>query len=405
MSIALRRPQQMRIKQLDLLRGLAILLVLGRHPVMKPPESGLLGLIGSTWQRFGWTGVDLFFVLSGFLIGGLLFNEFKCSSSLNIWRFLIRRGLRIWPGYLVLLAFMVLFAPLSKADGGAYNFSERLAAFAPHFLHLQNYLGNVQMHTWSLAVEEHFYLLLPGLLFLLFRVATSEAKLFKLMAVTTAVLSVTCVALRLISAPSIPLSDLAARMNPTHLRIDSLFFGVFLSAVYHLKPELFAAIARRRRTLVALSLLLIAPMLIVSIEDSVFVSTWGYTLLYLGYGCLLVWAVSATESKRFFSRGIESIGVYSYGIYLWHWHLAITLVALVPFTSSWNMPAGVRWLLITSVYVFVAVMLGRLMDKIVGLPALRFRDRWFPPAGSAAKHTDRGGPPAWPPLQRVGAES
>jgi peptidoglycan/LPS O-acetylase OafA/YrhL len=65
----------MRIKQLDLLRGLAILLVLGRHPVIKPPESGLLGLFGSTWQRFGWTGVDLFFVLSGFLIGGLLFAE------------------------------------------------------------------------------------------------------------------------------------------------------------------------------------------------------------------------------------------------------------------------------------------------------------------------------------------
>jgi peptidoglycan/LPS O-acetylase OafA/YrhL len=94
----------MRIKQLDLLRGLAILLVRGQPPVIKRPETGQLGLFGSMWQRFGWTGVDLFFVLSGFLIGGLLFAEFKRTSSLNTGRFLIRRGFRIWPGYLALLA-------------------------------------------------------------------------------------------------------------------------------------------------------------------------------------------------------------------------------------------------------------------------------------------------------------
>ena len=394
----------MRIKQLDLLRGLAILLVLGRHPVIKPPESGLLGLFGSTWQRFGWTGVDLFFVLSGFLIGGLLFNEFKRTSSLNIGRFLIRRGLRIWPGYLALLAFMVLM-PLSKPDGSTYDFSERLGAFAPHFVHLQNYLGMVQLHTWSLAVEEHFYLLLPILLFFLFRVSTSEAKLFKLVSITTAVLGVTCLGLRLISATVTPLSDMAARLNPTHLRIDSLFFGVFLAAFYHLKPDYFSILARRRRALLVLSLLLIAPMLFIPIEYSVFVTTWGFTLLYLGYGCLLVWAISATESNRFYNRTIESIGVYSYGIYLWHWHLAITLIALVPFTGSWTMPVSVRWLLVTSFYVFVATMFGRLMEKLVGLPALKFRDRWFPAEGSAAKQTNRGGPQAWPPLQRVGAEN
>jgi hypothetical protein len=69
------------------------------------------------------------------------------------------------------------------------------------------------------------------------------------------------------------------------------------------------------------------------------------------------------------------------------------------------MPVSVRWLLMTSFYVFMAAMFGRLIEKLVGLPALRFRDRSFPADESAAKQTDRGGPPAWPPLQSVGAEN
>jgi len=77
----------MRIKGLDFLRGIAILLVLFRH--------NPLG--NNIFYHFGWLGVDLFFVLSGFLVSGLLFTEYKKRGEVRIKRFLIRRGFKIYP--------------------------------------------------------------------------------------------------------------------------------------------------------------------------------------------------------------------------------------------------------------------------------------------------------------------
>ena len=374
----------MRVKQLDLLRGLAILLVLGRHPVVEPPDGGFWGTLGQAWKHFGWTGVDLFFVLSGFLIGGLLFNEFNRTSSLDIPRFLVRRAFRIWPGYIALLLFMLVVVPLAHPNGDLYTFSERFIALGPHFLHLQNYFGTIQLHTWSLAVEEHFYLFLPFVLFVLFRISSSTTRLFTLVTIAAAMVAITCLCLRLISAPNTPLSDLAWRLNPTHLRIDSLFFGVFLSAFYHLMPQQFSALAKHRTLLVCASLVLMSPMLLLPIETSIFVSTWGYTLLYLGYGCLLVVAVSSGETRSVASRAVERVGVSSYGIYLWHWHLSIAVAGVfIPATATLRLSNGVRWAVAMAVYVFLAFLFGELMEKMVGHPALKIRDRLFPSTAAA----------------------
>src|SRR4051794_29454248 len=81
-----------RNMNLDVLRGVAILLVLGRHFDYFP-----------LWTRVGWAGVDLFFVLSGFLISGLLFEEWKRTGSINIKRFYIRRALKLYPAFYALL--------------------------------------------------------------------------------------------------------------------------------------------------------------------------------------------------------------------------------------------------------------------------------------------------------------
>ncbi len=87
-----------RNRSLDVLRGLAILLVLGRHNEYY-----------SLWQRAGWIGVDLFFVLSGFLISGLLFSEYAETGTINLGRFLLRRGLKIYPAYYFFVLFWLPF--------------------------------------------------------------------------------------------------------------------------------------------------------------------------------------------------------------------------------------------------------------------------------------------------------
>lgn len=89
----------MRNKRLDILRGIAVLFVLGRHGVME-----------GVWKETGWAGVDLFFVLSGFLISGLLFSEYKRKRSIDLARFIIRRGFKIYPSFYLMLLTTFLVA-------------------------------------------------------------------------------------------------------------------------------------------------------------------------------------------------------------------------------------------------------------------------------------------------------
>src|SRR5438874_6217145 len=111
-----------RNQRLDILRGIAILLVLGRHHDTIP-----------LWSKIGWVGVDLFFVLSGFLISGLLFSEYKTQNSISFKRFFIRRGLKIYPAFYL---FLFLTGILSRVV-----FHTHL--LVPHYLHevffVQNY--------------------------------------------------------------------------------------------------------------------------------------------------------------------------------------------------------------------------------------------------------------------------
>src|SRR5687767_11658986 len=99
------RTASKRSVQLDILRGAAILLVIGRHLEVPRPD-GAVGFLAGLWHRIGWLGVDLFFVLSGFLIGGLLVSELTKHGRIHIPLFLIRRGLKIYPPYFVFIGYL-----------------------------------------------------------------------------------------------------------------------------------------------------------------------------------------------------------------------------------------------------------------------------------------------------------
>ena len=139
-----------RDTRLDVLRGVAVVMVLVHH---SPTRLG-------GWVQAGWSGVDLFFVLSGFLVSGLLFKEYLAAGRIRPWRFYLRRGFKIYPNLYVMLA---VAAVLQAALGPPLV--PRLVLHDALFV--QNYLGPWWGHTWSLAVEEHFYLLLPPVLLLL----------------------------------------------------------------------------------------------------------------------------------------------------------------------------------------------------------------------------------------------
>jgi peptidoglycan/LPS O-acetylase OafA/YrhL len=139
---------------LDVLRGVAILLVVLHH----------LGV--PVFRTGGWIGVDLFFVLSGFLISGLLFREWKETGTINIGRFYARRGFKIYPAFWALMAVTLA---VNYWTPGIPSFPVTGRSIMAELSFTQNYWRAIWGQTWSLAVEEHFYLLLPLLLWLLQR--------------------------------------------------------------------------------------------------------------------------------------------------------------------------------------------------------------------------------------------
>lgn len=150
---------------IDVLRGTAILMVLGRH----------LEYFG-WWTKIGWAGVDLFFVLSGFLISGLLFSEWKQRGALDFKHFYIRRCLKIYPAFYFLLLVTVV---VNFVYPGISSHPVTWSSFFAEATFTQNYFTGIWGQTWSLGVEEHFYFLLPILLWGMYRRHRHTADPFK----------------------------------------------------------------------------------------------------------------------------------------------------------------------------------------------------------------------------------
>jgi peptidoglycan/LPS O-acetylase OafA/YrhL len=357
-----------RLQGLDLLRAVAILLVLVHH---MPRATGGPALVLSAHRLLvtgGWVGVDLFFVLSGFLVSSLLFEEEDTLGAISFRRFFLRRGFKIYPSYWVLL--VVGWAWF----GERAHFSAR--DYLINFAFLQNYIGRrVWGVTWSLCVEEHFYVLLPLLLIAL-RGRGKSAAAFRWLPWICLATAVGCLIARFITAAEVPYSPLASEF-PTHLRIDSLMFGVALSFLRHRYPAAFERGVRRLGgwlPLAGVALLLPAFWFDVSLS---WVHTVGYTVFYLGSGMLVAWALSLTTSTRRLMRGLAFLGTHSYSIYLWHTAvnmLAVRLLVRGSFES---------WLRYGATYLSASIALGIVMAKVVEFPLLRLRDRWLPSRASS----------------------
>lgn len=338
--------------------------------------STVLHAATTVWHRGGWVGVDLFFVLSGFLVSGLLFAESEQYGRIAGWRFLVRRGFKIYPGFWLLILTRVVVDRLRHYDrpGG------QLAA---ELLFFQNYHKGMWPHTWSLAIEEHFYLLLVILMVLL--ASRRPVKPFAAIPWIFAAIAVGCLGLRLLT-PYAPFDEYRS-WYPTHLRIDSLFYGVFLSWIAHFHRDAFTSFGRRHRlALLGAGVLLLVPAFVIA-SDNRLLNTLGLSLFYVAGGCLLMGALSFEIPDTGVARGLAFIGSRSYSIYLWHlpmlmWGIRL-LAAISGFVSYWPV--------YFSVFFCGALLLGIAMAALVEYPALRLRDRWFPSRGRAMVELPAGG--------------
>ena len=303
-----------RIPALDGLRGIAILLVLLHHSVFlgrseRPWVNWMLGA-----GRLTWTGVDLFFVLSGFLIGGILLDA---KYSPNYFKaFYIRRAFRILPLYYLVIGVTLLCSSLSLAPTGP----ETIAAI-PSLAYLsftQNFwkAGIPSLRaTWSLCVEEQFYLTFP----LLIRLVSRRHL-------------ITSLAMIVVAAPALRylLQD-RGRESAGYFcyvlmpcRADALALGV-LSAILVRSKRAWIVLRTRRHGLLAISSVLFLGMIYMTCRGyhpyEPPMSTLGFSWVALFYTAVLLFAVS-TESpiaQRFLcNRGLRACGMIAYSGYLLH---------------------------------------------------------------------------------------
>jgi peptidoglycan/LPS O-acetylase OafA/YrhL len=342
--------------ELDFIRGIAILMVLIFHyrTHNKLVSSPFLNRI----EAFGWAGVDVFFVLSGFLVGGLMLKEWKTTGKVDAFRFLKRRAFKIWPAYysFLLVAAIVHVRPLKSF-------------LWQNLLNIQNYIPTTLSHTWSLAVEEHFYLSLAALM------ALVSIKRWR-----PSTLLIGCVAAALVVETLRAALILAHHefFFYTHARIDALLIGVSLAILRYFYPEWFAMLLRQRILLcliVAAALVALYFNTNLTVEPQWMTSPYLITVVDYASAALLLLLYTPGKKHRMPYRCVARIGIFSYGIYLWH----VSVVRVVDWVVQ-HAPRAIAPITSTILPYLLAIPLGIVATKLVELPFLRLRERVVPAA-------------------------
>jgi len=332
-------------------------------------------------DRAGWSGVDLFFVLSGFLISGLLYSEYKKRGAISFKRFFIRRGFKIYPPF-----YAMIFATYLAQRFLWHAPPQSLSHYLNEIFFVQNYRFGIWTHTWSLAVEEHFYIALALLLLALAHWSSDKTNPFSRIPHIFFLLGFLCLALRILTIQLTPPARFLVPQvtNPTQLRIDALFFGVFLGYLYHFRPDSIRNFCRpwtNRIVLASAAILLLAPGYFVARESHAML-TFGLTSLYLGYGVLLILFLEVRDVLPDAIARIAGkigslcayVGTHSYSIYLWHVPFLVALPVFLRKMAHVQPPA----IILHSISILGSCLLGILHASVIEFPALRLRDKLFP---------------------------
>jgi peptidoglycan/LPS O-acetylase OafA/YrhL len=368
--IQLQNPVSEKLHGLDFLRTLAISLVFFFHyPTIELPEWL------ADFKDFGWIGVDLFFVLSGFLIGRQLFAELKTQHNISLKRFFIKRFFRIIPVYLVVVAIYFLVPVFRERESLPALW--RFLTFTQN-IGLDPSPNGTFSHAWSLCIEEQFYLLFPliiaGLVYL--NMVKHGGYIIPGLFVFTCLIR-----LYIWNHYMPPLIEADKGYSnfwvtwmyyPTYTRLDGLLTGISIAGLVCFYPKAKEKLMKYSNLILLTGILVLtAAYFLCQIRVSFNANIFGFPLIAIGFGFIVFAAISpGCVLYKFKSRLTSSIAILSYSIYLIH--KAVRHLCFVYF-GKMGLDEESYWMLLLSIIFTIvgALILRYTIEK----PFLKLRDK------------------------------
>ena len=367
--------EKSRLYGLDTLRAIAIIIVLIYHYKVVVSRENIFGFM----SQLGWTGVDLFFVLSGYLIGNQILSAFAKGQDFSLKLFYIRRILRTLPNYYFVLALYFLF-PIDLSGTA----TAPLWSFLTFTQNLDLRAGETFTHSWSLCIEEQFYLIFPVIALLI--AYTKRSIMLGWIAIISSMLL--AIFLRGFNWYAHDKAAISMQSFMEHIyyssftRFDELLPGVAIALLKNFHPVTYAAILRRGNLLLVAGLVSVGIMFYV-FQNYAYIETYGTTLQVTAFGysflaisfAILVLAALSPNSllHRVRIPGAASLAFWSYAIYLIHKPLFQVLKAPL---SGYGIDMN-GWLGVVIVMA-VSIFCGWALYFFVETPFMNLRERFYP---------------------------
>jgi peptidoglycan/LPS O-acetylase OafA/YrhL len=359
-----------RVHGLDTLRALAIGLVVLHHYVLFVSRADTFGWVG----EIGWVGVDLFFALSGYLIGNQIFAAMRSPQGFSLGHFYGRRLLRTLPNYYAVLALYFL-SPAFRNDLAL----PPLWKFLSFTQNINLEPGTAFSHAWSLCIEEQFYLLLPAAALL---IAALRGRLRWAWALVAFTLGAGMLARGVLWNELV--DDNARGLNhyykyiyySSFCRFDELVAGVALALLKNYHAGLWRRLTAHGNLALAAGSAVIALTFALFLSDhyGLAMTVAGYPMLALGFSLLIVAALSERSLLRITRiPGAGKMALWSYAIYLTHKQVCI--LAAGPLAERGYAPES---LVAIGVSLLLSVLSGWVLYRLVETPFMALRSRYLP---------------------------
>ncbi len=361
-------PSHKRYAGLDHLRALAIIIVFFWH-YRQGDCPDWVDKIG----HFGWSGVDLFFVLSGYLIGTQILKPISQGGHFSYKDFYIKRSLRVFPAYFTVLLLYICIpafhernnmAPLWKFITFTQNIGLDFGAFS---------------HAWSLCIEEQFYLILPLIISLVLFLKGGQKAVWIFIGIFLLGFIIRALSWHYLVSPSFETETFPSAYYKwiyyiTYARLDGLLSGVAIAAIFLFRPLWKVQLTKYGNLLLLLSIAMaVTAYFFCNPLMSHRVAIWGYPLVSLTYGIMVLAVLSPNcILYRYGSRISQIIAILSYSIYLTH-------KQVIHLTREWLQDSSIpqESNLMFCICMLTSLLAGCILYLAVEKPFLMLRDRYF----------------------------